>query len=70
MAYLQQCYLMIKHKCNAFNYATHCLSRPLVDALLTIIYTYGHQMQYWHQHYEEDPIVSKLRTYYPRDFAP
>jgi len=64
--YLQWFHLNINYKIGISNCVTDCLSRPLVDALTTMLHSYGHEASEWPLLYQQDPdfatIYQLLRT--------
>jgi hypothetical protein len=53
--YLQQFHLNIKYKTGSTNHVSHCLNRPPVVALTTVLEFCGHETSGWPQLYETDP---------------
>jgi hypothetical protein len=52
--YLQQFHLNIKYKIGISNSVVDYLSRPLVAALTTVLYSCGHEASQWPQLYQQD----------------
>jgi hypothetical protein len=53
--YLQQFHLNIKYKTWISNHVIDYLSQCLVDALTTMLHSYGHEASEWPQLYQQDP---------------